>query len=466
MRVFLSYDSSHRAIAEKIAIRLQRKHEVFFDRDTLQASDSFDSEIRDWIEHKADLFIFLISPRALSPGGYTVTELGMARKRWKNPAGHVLPVLVEGTIEEIDDAYLTSINVLVPQGNVEAEVAAEVERLTRRRIPRWVALVVSVILIAGLALVVRVFLPSGVDRTLSGQVLDLTTGLAVPGAAVELRRESRSVGQGNSDPTGAFELSFPSPSSATAASVTLLVEHEGFESRSTVLRLDGDAFAEGIIVHLLPRSVAGCRIIGGQPADPGTQGQSGHGVVVGHFRLPGADQDPDLSSRIAEALTYNITPWLQEEHGGTEFLPLFVACDLAVPLSITLAGQMAGALGADALVIGDVEPSDNAYTVSTYVGDSHNIFNPPRTTLSEAVTLNRPSVAQLDTETRIAILTALIAGYESHERFDECVGAAVAAERILAANGASPVDLVRDIAERKARCQSRTDNYALLGGTG
>lgn len=463
MRIFLSYESSQRAIAEKIAIRLQRKHEVFFDRDTLQASDAFDSEIREWIERKAELFIFLISPGALTSGNYTVTELGFAKRRWKNPAGRVLPVLVEGVIEEVDDAYLTSINLLVPKGNVEAEVASEVERMARWRIPRWGALAAAAVLIAGLAMVLRTMLPFAVEQTLSGQILDLTTGLAIPGAAVEVRRDSEIVGSGNSDPAGGFELSFSLPSSAAPVSATLHVNHDGFESRSKVLRLEGEVDAGSVTLHLLPKSVAGCRLIGRQAAGAEEPEQVGHGIVVGHFRLPGADDDPDLSRRIAETLTYNINPWLQEQRVPTEVLPLFVACDLAMPQIISRSGHMAGALGADALIFGDVEPAADAYTVSTYVGDSHHIFNPPRTTVSEAVNLNRPSIAQLDAETRIAILTALIAGYETQERYNECISAAVAAERIQAAERTPQIDL-HDIAERKARCQSRIGNFALLGG--
>lgn len=463
MRIFLSYESSQRAIAEKIAIRLQRKHEVFFDRDTLQTSDAFDSEIREWIERKADLFIFLVSPDALTSGSYTVTELGFAKKRWKDPVGRVLPVLVEGVIEDIDDAYLTSINIFVPKGNVEAEVASEVARMTRRRVPRWVALAAAAIVIAGLAMVLRTILPFQVEQRLSGQILDLTTGLAIPGVAVELRRGSEPVVLGNSDPAGGFELSFSLPRSTEPVSATLLANHEGFESRSHVLRLDDKKAAASVTLYLLPKSVAGCRLIGQQPADSADPEQAGHGIVVGHFRLPGSDRDPDLSRRIAETLTYNINPWLQEEHVPTDVLPLFVACDLAAPQIITRSGHMAGALGADALIFGDVELTDGAYTVSTYVGDSHEIYNPPRTTVSEAVNLNRPSIAQLDAETRIAILTALIAGYEIQQRYNECVAAAVAAERIQAAETTLRLDL-GDIAERKARCQERTENFALLGG--
>jgi hypothetical protein len=82
--------------------------------------------------------------------------------------------------------------------------------------------------------------------------------------------------------------------------------------------------------------------------------------------------------------------------------------------------------------------------------------------VSEAVNLNRPSIAQLDAATRIVILTALIAGYETQGRYSECVGAAVAAERIQAAERDLQLDL-GDIRARKARCQSRTANFALLG---
>lgn len=464
MRIFLSYDSEHRAIAEKIAVRLQRKHEVFFDRDALQATDAFDEAIREWVEDKADLFIFLITPRSLAPGSYTVTELGFARQRWRDPVGHVLPVLIEGSLEDVDDAYLTSINVLVPQGNVEAEVASAVARMNRGRLPRWVMIAAAVVVIAGGAWVASRFLQPRVEHLLSGQIVDLTTSGPVAGAIVVIHRDGKPLGDDVvSDPDGRFEMLFSTPASQESVGVTLRASRDGFVSRSEVIPIGGDETPESVTVSLIPTDLAGCTITGTPGSDAEDWSSSRHGVVVGRFRMPGMAEDPDLSSRIAETLTYNINPRLQEVHVPTAVLPLFVPCDLAVPQSISGSGYMASALGADALILGDVDRANGLYTVSTYVGDSHDIFNPPQTTVSEAVNLDRPSIAQLDAETRVAVLIALIAGYELQERYDECIGAAVAAEKILVADGTLSASLHEDIIARKEGCQRKTDNFALLG---
>ena len=150
MRVFLSYSSADRPIAEKIHVALEAAgHEVFFDRDSLPAGESFDVRILDEIE-RSDLFIFLLSPASIQAGAYALTELGFARHRWANPAGRVLPVV----IREIDlhalPVYLRPVTLLEPEGDVAAEVVAAVHELSRRgwRRAKWVMMALAIIAIA------------------------------------------------------------------------------------------------------------------------------------------------------------------------------------------------------------------------------------------------------------------------------------------------------------------------------
>lgn len=100
---------------------------------------------------RADLFIFLVSPPALEPGSYALTELAFAEKKWRNPAGYVLPVAPADRALGPLPAYLRPINVLQPRGNAEAEVLAWVlERASRgggggeetphERLTRWMRL--------------------------------------------------------------------------------------------------------------------------------------------------------------------------------------------------------------------------------------------------------------------------------------------------------------------------------------
>jgi hypothetical protein len=108
-------------------------HVVFRDRSSLAAGDGYDARIRAGVE-ESDLFVFLISRGSVTPGRYTLTELKFAEEKWGNPAGRVLPVLVEDVPRDAIPAYLRAVTVLKPQGNLTAEVAAEIARMSA---PWW-----------------------------------------------------------------------------------------------------------------------------------------------------------------------------------------------------------------------------------------------------------------------------------------------------------------------------------------
>ncbi len=133
MRIFISYSSAHRDIAESIAIRLREDgHDVFFDRHSLRAAEEFDAGIRREIEN-ADLFVFLVTPEAVRAGAYTLTELDLAQRRWPKPSGHILPVMLQPTpINEIPP-YARAVTILQARGNLVAEVAARVAEMTGTR---------------------------------------------------------------------------------------------------------------------------------------------------------------------------------------------------------------------------------------------------------------------------------------------------------------------------------------------
>jgi nucleoid-associated protein YgaU len=132
LKIFLSYASEIRTRAEGVNAALQAAgHDVFFDREDLPAGLNYDDRIRSAIE-SSDLFVFLLSPAAVAEGHYTRTELKIARRRWPDPAGHVLPVMVDATPFSALPRYLGSVTVLVPEGNLAAEVVlavADIERL-------------------------------------------------------------------------------------------------------------------------------------------------------------------------------------------------------------------------------------------------------------------------------------------------------------------------------------------------
>jgi hypothetical protein len=129
VRIFLSYASEIKDVAEPIAFSLRaRGHKVFLDKDDLPPGRSYDDQIAQAIE-ESDLFIFLISPESVTKGRYTLTELGFARQKWPVASRNILPVVVKAVDFAHIPSYLKSVTVLEPLGNVAAEVSNAVQRL-------------------------------------------------------------------------------------------------------------------------------------------------------------------------------------------------------------------------------------------------------------------------------------------------------------------------------------------------
>jgi hypothetical protein len=132
MKVFISYAREQRQIATEVSAAVSvRGHDVFFDLSNLKAGKQYDVEIQQAIQG-CDLFVFLISPASLTEGKYVLTELGFAMQKWKNPSGKVLPVMVQPTIISRVPPYLRAVTILYPQGNLPAEVSANVDALLMR----------------------------------------------------------------------------------------------------------------------------------------------------------------------------------------------------------------------------------------------------------------------------------------------------------------------------------------------
>lgn len=129
MRLFLSYPSGQRELAQRLALALEAEgHEVFFDRSELKAGESFHQRLRESI-HRADAMVFLVTPDSVRPGSYALAELNIAQQRWRRPSGHVLPVMVSPTPMAALPPYLTAVTVLQPHGDAVAETVAALARL-------------------------------------------------------------------------------------------------------------------------------------------------------------------------------------------------------------------------------------------------------------------------------------------------------------------------------------------------
>jgi formylglycine-generating enzyme required for sulfatase activity len=133
MRIFLSYASEDRASADAVRLALQGAgHDVFFDREDLPPGGEFHTRIRRGIE-TANLVIFLVSPKALDAGSYTLNEIAIAEKTWATPGDRILPVLLERVNVQELPPFLRSVTFLETPGNVPAAVADAVYRIARER---------------------------------------------------------------------------------------------------------------------------------------------------------------------------------------------------------------------------------------------------------------------------------------------------------------------------------------------
>lgn len=179
MRIFLSYPTAEREVAEQIHLALRAQgHVVFFDRADLPAGEEYDVRIRQEIE-RSRLFIFLITSESLREDSYARAELAIAQKNWPHPAGRVLPVLLRPMDLGRLPPYLRSVTLLEPEGHVPAAVADAVHRraVARRRttIARSAGVlgIVTLIALGSLQL-----LDNGLPREVTGS--DGATLLLVP----------------------------------------------------------------------------------------------------------------------------------------------------------------------------------------------------------------------------------------------------------------------------------------------
>lgn len=165
--VFLSYSSDQSDAATRIELSLKEGgHSVFRDRSSLPAGEEYDTRIRSAVE-ECEVFVFLLSPQSVSPGRYTLTELGFAEQKWGNPSGHVLPVVVESIPRDSIPAYLRAVTLLHPTGNLTAEVTAAVAFMTASWWRRMLAprrLVPALVALAIIAAMVWLALPTYLDR--------------------------------------------------------------------------------------------------------------------------------------------------------------------------------------------------------------------------------------------------------------------------------------------------------------
>jgi TIR domain len=129
MKTFISYAKQQRHIAEDInAVLSARGHSVFFDRESLAPGLEYQTTIRREVED-CEVFVFLISPESVTDRRYTLTELGYRKRKILKTSGTLLPVVVKPTLLANIPAYLRTVTLQFPQGNLSVDVADAIDRL-------------------------------------------------------------------------------------------------------------------------------------------------------------------------------------------------------------------------------------------------------------------------------------------------------------------------------------------------
>jgi hypothetical protein len=133
MRIFLSYASEERPLAERVCRVLETEgHEVFFDRDDLGGGDAFGERIRTAIE-SSQVLVYLISHHSVASHSYALTELAIAATLAKKQRPAILPVRLDDTPIDAVPPTLRAYTILEPQGDAPAEIALAVDRIRKQR---------------------------------------------------------------------------------------------------------------------------------------------------------------------------------------------------------------------------------------------------------------------------------------------------------------------------------------------
>jgi hypothetical protein len=129
MKVFLSYAGEDRALATQVASALRaERHVVHFDATDLKQGDAYNQRIRQAIDD-SDAMVWLLSPEAVEPGCYAMTEYELARRKWPDDPGRIFPFFARPTDRLPPDLPATTIE--HTQGHLPAKVVEVIARAHR-----------------------------------------------------------------------------------------------------------------------------------------------------------------------------------------------------------------------------------------------------------------------------------------------------------------------------------------------
>jgi TIR domain len=149
-RIFISHSSQNRRQAQELATVLRAQgNDIVWDGSETAPGALYETVVQQAFT-RADTFVFLVSPDSLRPGSRALGELALAKQRWPNPSGYVLPVAVDRTPLASIPRYLRAVDIVSPSGNLGLEVIAALRSMVRPRgtIPLALIFPIAAIVIA------------------------------------------------------------------------------------------------------------------------------------------------------------------------------------------------------------------------------------------------------------------------------------------------------------------------------
>ena len=278
-----------------------------------------------------------------------------------------------------------------------------------------------------------------------GSVQDGATDTPLEGAEVVAKSGSAIRASAFSDRDGRFQLQFDAPPGEAPTAFALSANLDGYRATSrpfTITR--GKSSEDSFSLRLVSDAVASC-VRNVRPA-----------VVVGHFRAAPGQPDPELSSRIAEALQYDLDEKVQTTRLVNSNRPGIFACGDVEPKVAGKYGSFAKLLGVDAFVGGSVtSPDPVKVKVQMSIADGYGVMATPVVVTSPGVDLGDPSVARLAPEAMTAVMTALVIGYKVANKPEECIELIGVSQRLLET-------LPQALVVLHDECQSALPNRGLL----
>jgi len=122
MNIFISFAKEQKEIADKLATTLNSQgHKVLYVIKNFPNASSDLDRVRKAIE-KAQLFIFLVSPESIKKGSSTLSELSIARHRWRTPKDKVMAIMASSVELSTLPQFLQTLDVIKPAGELVSEV--------------------------------------------------------------------------------------------------------------------------------------------------------------------------------------------------------------------------------------------------------------------------------------------------------------------------------------------------------